>query len=192
MSHNTVDATQLEGRRRENWSGMRREWYLLRVDWHLDALVSGRERKLILGSLRESIVAESATVPLSEVLAGLGSPRALATSHAEGSPPRPRWIVGIVAAASALVLYWAVFFSYLLGMLAVTDQLQLGEVHSRFALIDVVAFADTDGVGVGWTGGLAWLLLPLAVVGLVFLIASRLWRSVRSPVRHQDSDPVLP
>jgi hypothetical protein len=180
MSHNTVDATPREGRRRESWSRMRREWYLFRVDWYLDALVSRGERKRILGSLRESILAESATAPLSEVLAGLGSPRALAASHAEGSPPRPRWIVGIVTTAVALMLYWAVFFSYLLGMLAVADQFQLGEVHSRFALIDVVAFADTNGVGVGWTGGLAWLLLPLAIMGLVFLIASRLWRSVRS------------
>jgi hypothetical protein len=84
----------------------------------------------------------------------------------------------MVTAAIALVLYWAVFFSYLWGMLAVVDQLQLGEVHSRFILIEVVAFAEADAFGVGWGGEPFWLLLPLAIIGVVFLIASRSWRAL--------------
>jgi hypothetical protein len=176
MPHNAVDNSEQQEKRREKWGGILREWYLLRIDWHLDALVPGRERRRVVRSLRESIDVESATAPLSEVLAGLGSPRALATSHAEGSALRPRWITGMVTAAIALVLYWAVFFSYLWGMLAVVDQLQLGEVHSRFILIEVVAFAEADAFVVGWGGEPFWLLLPLAIIGVVFLIASRSWR----------------
>lgn len=178
MPDNLVDLSEQREERRERWSGMRRDWYLLRIDWYLDPLVPGRERRRILRALRESIDVESAEIPLSEVLAGLGSPRALALSHAEGSPLRPRWIAGIVTAAVALVLYWAVFFSYLWGMLAVVDQFQLGEVHSRFLLIEVVAFAEADRFGVGWGGEPSWLLLPLAIIGAVFLATSRPWRAL--------------
>ncbi len=156
---------------------LRREWYLARVDWSLENLVSGSERKRIISSLQDDIAAESSRHGLHNTLAGLGDPRALAHSYADGTTrPRPKWVSGIVAAGVVLLLYWIVFFSYTLGMLAVVEQSEMGEAQSRFLLIDVGVFASESGIGIGWGGGGAWVLVPLIIVSVVFLLVSRAWR----------------
>lgn len=156
---------------------LRREWFLARVDWHLDSLVPSRERKRIIGSLRDDIAAESSRHGMDATLAGLGGPRALAHSYTDGTtPPRPKWARGIIAAGAALLLYWIVFFAYTLGMLTVVEQSGIGHADSWFLFLTVTAFADESGIGVGWDSGLAWVLMPFAVVAIVFLWASRAWR----------------
>lgn len=166
---------------------LRRDWYLLRVDFFLDvaALVSRRERKRILASLRADIDAEAMQHSLDATLRGLGTARALALGYSdEQTVPRPRWSGGIVAAGVALLLYWIVFFSYTLGMLAVVDQYDLGEARSRFLFIDVIAFSHQDGIGVGWTSSWAWLIVPIILVGIVFLVSSRAWRAFGRKTRR--------
>ncbi len=156
---------------------LRREWYFTRLDWSLESLVSGRERKRIISSLRDDIDAESSLHGLRDTLAGLGNPRALARSYADGTTrPRPKWVSGIVAGGVALLLYWIVFFSYTLGMLAVVEQSGIGEAHSRFLFIDVFAFSGESGFGIGWGGGAAWVLVPTIIVAVVLLLVSRAWR----------------
>ncbi len=101
----------------------------------------------------------------------------LAQDYADGDAHlRPQWTRGIVAGISALLLYWVVFFSYLLGMFAVVAEAGIADVRTHFLFIEVIAFADDTGFGVGWTDRAAWLIVPLVIVATVFLLTSRAWR----------------
>lgn len=82
-----------------------------------------------------------------------------------------------MAALITLTVYWFFFFTYFLGMLAVTQPVG-GEFHSHFILAEVMAFSSEEGIGVGW-GGDAALWLPLALAALAFIAASRIWRIFR-------------
>lgn len=156
----------------------RRDWYVARVEWHLDSLVPGRERRRITASLRDDITTESSRHGLHDTLAGLGDPRTLARNYVDSAAPlRPKWSRGIVAAGAALLLYWAVFFCYALGMLAVVDQSSMAHAESQFLFIDVIAFSDASAHGVGWSGGFAWLLTPLIIIAVAFVLASCAWRA---------------
>lgn len=159
---------------------LQRELYLTRVEWFLDSLVPGHERKRIIRVLREDIAAESPANRIPQVLAGLGDPKELALSYAgDAAVQRPRWNTGVIAGGAALLLYWVVFCAYVFGMLAVVEQAGIGEAQSRFLFIEVSAFADASHIGFGWDSGIAWLLVPLTVVAVVFLVASRAWRLLR-------------
>lgn len=157
---------------------MGRDWYLFKVELHLDGKVSGRHRKSILAELKDSINAESQISPLSDVLAGLGRPGELAASYAEGaSLSRPLWGKGVAAAMSMLIVYWLFLATYTLGMLSVVSQTG-GEFHSQFFLVNVMAFSEDDGMGVGWSGRAA-LWFPVFLAAAAFIPASRLWRLFR-------------
>lgn len=154
----------------------KRDWYLARVDWYLDSLVSGRERKRIIDTLRDDIDAELTSGSIEQALDGLGNPRRLAALYAEGiQRRRPRWIAGIVASGAALMLYWLVFLSYTLGMLAVVESSGVGESHSSFVFFEALAFSGADGIGIGWSGDAA-LVVPVVLVTAVFVLVSRVWR----------------
>lgn len=76
-----------------------RDWYLFKVDLHLDGGVPTRIRKRILADLRNSIDSYAGSSSLKEVLEGLGKPSELAASYAEGADQtRPLWTAGLVAA----------------------------------------------------------------------------------------------
>lgn len=176
MTSNETPAADVQPKSRAA-DRIRREWFLARVDWHLDSLVPSNDRKRTINSLRDDIAAESCRHGLDATLAGLGDPRTLAHSYTDDTTwPRPKWARGIIAAGTALLLYWIVFFAYALGMLAVVEQSGIGRAESRFLFIDVTAFADKSGIGIGWGGGFAWLLVPLIIVALLFLLVSRAWR----------------
>ncbi|MEN2741061.1 hypothetical protein ABCS02_25035 [Microbacterium sp. X-17] len=130
-----------------------------------------------MNALRSDIVAESSRHGIHDTSAGLGEPRTLARGYIDDTArPRPQWVAGTIFSGVALLLYWIVFFAYTLGMLAVVEQAALGHAESRFLFIDVTAFADKSGVGIGWSGGLAWLIVPLIIVAITFLLTSRAWR----------------
>ena len=127
---------------------------------------------------------------LDATLRGLGTPRVLALGYADGqTASRPRWSGGIVAAGVALFLYWIAFFSYTLGMLAVVNQYDLGEARSQFLFIGVIAFSHHDGIDVGWTSTWAWLIVPIILVGIVFLLSSRAWRAFGRKARRLATTP---
>jgi hypothetical protein len=154
--------------------------YLARVDWHLDWLAPGPERKRIVKSLREDIAAESAHHDVGAALAGLGDPERLALGYAGDARQGPRWSHGLAWSGIALFAYGVVFVAYVLGMLAVVEAAGLGQARSRFLLIEVTAYADQSGFGVGLSG-VAGLLIPLIAGAVVFLLASRTWRAFRRP-----------
>lgn len=171
-------AASIKSARPRLTDGFKRDWTLFKVDLFLDGRVPRRERKRILADLRDSIAAESETNSVKEVLAGLGSPRELACSYAQGAPKsRVAWVAGMGAATTALILYWIIFFSFTAGMLAVAQQAG-GEFHSALFSVDVLAFSDDGGIGIGWSGPAA-LWLPLALMATAFVLASRPWRALR-------------
>jgi hypothetical protein len=75
---------------------MRTDWYLTRLDWHLEGLVPGRERKATLRELRQALAGDPRDT--TAALADLGAPRTLARQYARESPLRPLWsVVGLPA-----------------------------------------------------------------------------------------------
>jgi len=162
---------------------MRESMYLARLDWHLEGAVSAAERRRILRSLREEIAADPR--PAEVVLADLGSPRALALRYGEGEMPRPLWQIGILTAAAALLAYWVLFGAFTGGMLAAVDSAAPMRADATFLFVPVMAFSDDEGIGIGWSGGWEWLIVPFVIVTLALLLGARVWRLFR-----RDSNPM--
>ncbi|HXH34456.1 MAG TPA: hypothetical protein VNJ54_08610 [Plantibacter sp.] len=160
----------------------RMDAFLLRVDWHLEGSLPGSDRKAIIESLRQELATEPRE--LSQALDGLGSPRSLARRYADEGVRRPLWSLGVVIGGLALSIYWAVFLTYTAGMLAAVDSFAPATAHSHFLSIQVRAFSSADGFGIGWTGGWAWLVVPLIIVAVGFLAGARLWRALPA-LRHE-------
>lgn len=149
-------------------------WYLTRLEWHLEGLVAGRERKAIVRELREALAGDPRDT--AAAIADLGAPKTLARQYASESPHRPLWSVGAVVAALSLLVYWLAFLLFTFGMLAAVDSIAPAEAHATFMFVDVEAFSFPDTVGIGWTSSWGWLVVPGAIVVLSFLLGSRCWR----------------
>ncbi|QCQ17391.1 HAAS signaling domain-containing protein [Microbacterium sp. RG1] len=158
-------------------TGLRASLYLMRVDWHLEAVVPASERRRILRSLREEI--DDDPRPLEAALGDLGSPRALAARYGEGGRPRPLWSIGVLTALAALFTYWVIFLAFAGGMLAVVDAAAPMSAQARFLFVPVIAFSNPNGIGIGWSGGVEWLVVPAVVVAVALLVGARSWRLFR-------------
>ena len=156
---------------------MRTDWYLTRLDWHLEGLVAGRERRAILRELRQALAGDPRDT--ATALADLGAPGRLARQYAQESPLRPLWSVGVVVAALTLFAYWLSFLLFTLGMLAAVDANAPAEAHATFLFVEVEAFSFSDRVGIGWTSSWNWLLVPGTIIAVSFLLGSRAWRVAR-------------
>ncbi len=163
------------GSRRSIADRLRIDAYLTRLEWHLEGSLRGRERKAVIKGLRAELVADPRET--GAALRDLGAPRILAARYADEGTLRPLWSIGIVTAGAALLVYWALFLTYALGMLAVVEGTSTGSANSRFLFIPIEAFSSADAVGIGWTGGWAWLVVPAVIVLAAFLGGSRFWRA---------------
>lgn len=155
-------------------TGLRASLYLTRLEWHLEGVVPASERRRILRSLREEI--DQDPRPLEAALADLGSPRTLASRYAEGGRPRPLWSIGVLTAVAALFTYWVIFLAFTGGMLAVVDAAAPMSAQARFLFVPVIAFSNPEGIGIGWSGGAEWLVVPAVVVAVALLLGARSWR----------------
>jgi hypothetical protein len=157
-----------------------RDAYLQRLDWHLEAVVRGRERRAIVRSLRDELSVDRR--PMKTAIADLGSPRTLAARYADDPVRlRPTWSIGVIWGGVALLAYWIAFVLFTLGMLSVVEQSTLEEAHARFLFFDVLAFSNADGIGIGWSGGAGWIVVPVAIVALAVLLGARFWRAFLGP-----------
>ena len=149
----------------------------MRLDWHLEGCLPSAERKATIGSLRQELAADPRDI--THALNDLGSPRVLATRYADEGTQRPLWSIGVIIAALALLAYWALFLSFTGGMLAAVDSAAPSRAQSTFLFIQVEAFSNADGFGIGWSSGWAWLLVPFVIITVAFLAGARTWRAFR-------------
>lgn len=156
---------------------LRIDAYLTRLEWHLEGSLRGGERKAVIKGLRAELVADPHET--GAALRELGAPRILAARYADEGTLRPLWSIGIVTAGAALLVYWALFFAFTGGMLAAVESAAPARAESSFLFIPVQAFASADTLGVGWTGGWAWLVVPTLVILVAFLAGARIWRAFR-------------
>ena len=169
--------------RRSVTDRLRIDTYHMRVDWHLEGVTRSAERKAAIRSLRAELAGDPRHIRTA--LRDLGPPNALAARYAEEGQQSPTWSIGIITAGVALLVYWIVFLSYTGGMLAAVDSIAPGEAHSTFLFIDVMAFSNAEGIGIGWTSGWAWLVVPAVIVTIALLLGARSWRRARSASQPQ-------
>ncbi|MEG9247935.1 hypothetical protein V6S67_07545 [Arthrobacter sp. Soc17.1.1.1] len=163
-------------RRRSISEKLRADLYLTKLDWHLEGVLPGKARRATVKDLRQSLVSDPRD--MSSSLRDLGSPKALAEQYADDTRRRPLWSVGIITAGAALLIYWTVFLSYVFGMLAAVESLGSSEAHARFLTIEVTAYSTAEAVGIGWTSDWAWLVVPIVIATLAFLLGARAWRAI--------------
>lgn len=163
--------------RRSVLDNLRIDVYLLRLDWHLEGSLPGAQRKTAIKGLKQELAGDPRVV--GDALRDLGTPRVLAARHGDEGALRPQWCIGIVIAATALLVYWALFLAFTGGMLAAVESAALGSAESSFLFIPVEAFSSADAVGIGWAGGWAWLVVPAVITAIAFLTGARAWRALR-------------
>ncbi|MCK2037071.1 hypothetical protein KZC51_13115 [Microbacterium sp. SSW1-49] len=172
------DASREVQYRARTWlERLRIESFLVRVDWHLEGALPGAERRVAVDSLRAELLSDHRK--LSSALRDLGSPRALAAQYADDDTLRPLWSIGIITAGTALLIYWALFLSFVGGMLAAVESTASARAQAYFLFVQVEAFWTPDSVGIGWTSQWAWLGVPAFIVTIAFLIGARVWRALR-------------
>ena len=173
-----TDAIRMtSGSRRSIRDRMRIDTYLLRLEWHLEGILRGADRKATIASLRQELLTDPRD--LASALADLGPASVLAARYGDEGERRPLWSIGVIIGAIALLAYWAVFLSYTGGMLAAVDSAAPAEAHSAFLFVGVEAFSNAEAVGIGWTGGWAWLIVPAVIMLVAFLLGARIWRAFR-------------
>lgn len=170
----TSSTLQTEDPRPSFPARLRTETYLARVDWHLEAVMNGKHRRSTIRELRQAILSDPRGIDVS--LDDLGSPKSLARQYGDDEDLQPLWSIGVISAGSMLLAYWVLFLTFAFGMLAATDSSTPMKAHAEFLFVDVTTFSTAEAVGIEWTSGWAWLIVP-AIIGVVsFLLGARCWR----------------
>lgn len=163
---------------------IRRESVVRRYDFWLETKGVPRRRRRehrseMRANLNDAAAAEGRIAP---ALDRLGSPRALAheASEALGARQRPVWTQGLYAALALFVVgMWVAFLSASVWADAVQAAGVEHEVKGTATLLpglDFSAHIRPDYIAFE-VDGLQWMVLASAVV---FLVASRPWRALRS------------
>ncbi|MBG6226505.1 hypothetical protein IWX63_003104 [Arthrobacter sp. CAN_A2] len=155
---------------------LRTGMYLTRLDWHLEAVMPGKERRSTLKELRQTLAGDPRGTHTS--LHDLGSPKALAEQYAGDTHRRPLLSIGVIFAGAALLIYWTVFLSYAFGMLAALESTGSTEAEARFFTVDVTAYSTAEAFGIGWSGDWSWLVVPTLIAAIAFLLGARSWRAI--------------
>ena len=82
-----TDSPRTKEFRRSIRDRMRIDTYLTRLEWHLEGILSGADRKATIKSLRQELMTDPRQ--LTNVLSDLGPPNVLATRYAEEGERRP-------------------------------------------------------------------------------------------------------
>lgn len=167
--------------RRSPTDRLRIDLFLMRLDWHLEGVTRRTERKEAIRSLREELAADPRDIRTA--LSDLGPPNTLAARYANEGERSPMWSMGIITATVALLVYWTVFLSFAGGMLAAVDSTAPGEAHAKLLFVDVTASSNANAIGVTWTSGWAWLVVPAVFATIAFLLGARSWRLATPPTQ---------
>lgn len=160
-------------RGRSLWDRLRTDIYLTRLDWHLEEVTTGKERRAIVRELRHELAGDPRETKVT--LRDLGPVKTLAKQYGDGIR-RPMWSIGVIAAGLAFLIYLVVFYTFAFGMLAAVVSVGSTEAQATFLFVDVTAFSEAGTIGIGWTSGWAWFTVPAVIVAITFILGSRLWR----------------
>ena len=157
-------------------SRWRRSWYLERVELWLDSMPR-RRRRAVLAELRANLDEATADVGLEAALAGLGSPRQLASQYLDTEPqPRPHWNQGAIAASLVLGGWLYATLFYAVGMIDALDSTGVTTpARGSFLGTRVEAVSNATELSAAFTG-VPWL--PLVLMLLTFLLVGRAWRAL--------------
>ncbi|MFX0537331.1 hypothetical protein ACQBAT_05680 [Ornithinimicrobium sp. Y1847] len=155
------------------------ESWLTRYDFWLDSRgVPVGVRSALGKEMRANITEAAADVGLAQALAGVGTPKELATQAAEGAvdPTRPRWLEGVAWATLAAVLYGVIvlvsMITFYQGVAATGAERGTGWALLVPGMeLEVVRTDQQLSLA---ANGFPWLLPVLAV--LAFLAGARVWR----------------
>lgn len=172
MTDSTLQSA--EAPRRSFRDRLRTETYLTRLDWHLEGVLAGKDRRATVRELRGTLASDPRDT--ATTLSDLGPPHGLAQRYAEQGTRRPLWSMGIIAAGGTLLVYWTVFLSFAFGMLAVVDSSEQREAQASLFFVDITAYSTSEAFGVGLTTGWAWIIVPAALALASFLLGARFWR----------------
>ncbi len=140
-----------------------------------------RRRKELRGELRSNLRDAAADIGITAALFNIGSPKQLAYAVTPEASRRPRWSLGALWAvlAGGLIMHSLIFTSaaFLGGVKAsgVTGREVRGGAFPWFG-VDFIAKVEPDdrGLAFGASGGLWYLLVPLAV----FVLVAQPWRAL--------------
>lgn len=154
----------------------RRFWYLQSVELWLEPM-PGRRRRAVLRELRTNLGEAAADVGMARALSDLGRPGVLARTFLDEEPPgRPRWVLGAVAASAVFAVWIYATLFYTLGMLDALDATGTTvPARGSFLGTAVTAVSSDQELSAGFDG-LPWL--PLLLMVLAFLLASRAWKAL--------------
>jgi len=160
---------------------LRLDWYLIRLDWHLQDYPQ-KAARAIKREIKSDLLTAAAQVGMPAALAALGRPVVLAHGYlGELGRDRPRFTAGAVAAGLAIGVIWFLQIAYAFGAL---DTLEAtgGGTATMTSLGAAVTYTHTSSaISVEGAFTWQWFALWLGVGMVAFVLTSRLWRLWRGP-----------
>ncbi len=160
---------------------LRLDWYLIRLDWHLQDY-PGKAARGIRREIKADLLSASGDVGMTTALAALGSPAVLAQGYLSAlGRPRPRFTAGATAAALVIGAIWYMQIAYAIGALDTLEALGAESV-TLTSLAASVTYTNTSTlIGVEGAFSWQWLALWIGAGLLAFLPVARIWRLWRKP-----------
>ncbi len=155
---------------------LRREWFLVRLSWHLQDL-PGRQEKQIRRDLRTELTLAAADVGMAQAVRDLGHPLVLAEGYKAALGRRlPRWTSGAVSGALAVGALLYLALAYTAGTLDTLEALGGGERTAYPFGAPTTFISSADELSVASTTTPAGVVVVVAVWAVAFLLGARAWR----------------
>lgn len=164
------DATPLRHRARA-------EWFVWRVDHHLDGRMPRRRRREIRSELRANLAASAQHHGLRGAVDRLGHPATFAQGYIEGADEPVRWRTGAMVALATFVVLFALTLTFFLAFAAGAASVGGAEVSWHYAYVVAPGWGPLQGSGDGTRFQLA-LMSPvhLLTVATAWALGARIWR----------------
>lgn len=156
---------------------LRRDWYLLRLEWALQDYPHKALSRL-KRDLRTELTLAAQDVGMRRAVADLGHPRALAERYVDELGRRlPRWTAGALAAGLVLGVLAYLFLAYSMGTLDTLAELGGGSV-TRYPFGAETTWSSTEvgGISVATRPSVAGTVFVLGVTVVAFVLGARVWR----------------
>ncbi len=155
---------------------LRLDWYLIRLDWHLQDYPQ-KAARAIKREIKADLLTAAAETGMPAALAALGSPAVLAHGYlTELGRPRPRFTAGAIAAALVVGALWYMQIAYAIGALDTLEAVG-GGAATLTVLGSAMTYTHTAAeISVEGAFSWQWLAVWIGAGVLAFLPGSRIWR----------------